>query len=50
MSDFWSRRKAAVVAEKAQDAAQVQERARAETVAELEVKTDEEILDELGLP
>ena len=50
MSDFWSRRKAAVAAEKAQDAAQVQERARAETVAELEVKTDEEILDELGLP
>jgi len=50
MSDFWSRRKAAVAAEKAQDAAQVQERARAETVAELEAKTDEEILDELGLP
>jgi len=50
MSDFWSRRKAAVAAEKAQDAAQAQERARAETVAELEAKTDEEILDELGLP
>jgi len=50
MSDFWSRRKAAVAAEKAQDAAQVQERAHAETVAELEAKTDEEILDELGLP
>ena len=50
MSDFWSRRKAAVAAEEAQDAAQVQERARAETVAELEAKTDEEILDELGLP
>jgi len=50
MSDFWSRRKAAVAAEKAQDAAHVQERARAETVEELEAKTDEEILDELGLP
>ena len=50
MSDFWSRRKAAVAAEEAQDAAQVQERARAETAAELEAKTDEEILDELGLP
>ena len=50
MSDFWSRRKAAVAAEEAQDAAEVQERARAETVAELEAKTDEEILEELGLP
>lgn len=50
MSDFWSRRKAAVAAEEAQDAAEVQERARAETAAELEAKTDEEILDELGLP
>ena len=50
MSDFWSRRKAAVAVEEAQDAAEVQERARAETAAELEAKTDEEILDELGLP
>ena len=50
MSDFWSRRKAAVAAEEAQDAAEVQERARAETAAELEAKTDEEILEELGLP
>ena len=50
MSDFWSRRKAAVAAEEAQDAAEVQERARAETAAELEAKTDEEILDELRLP
>ena len=50
MSDFWSRRKAAVAAEEAQDAAEVQERARAETAAELEAKTDEEILKELGLP
>ena len=50
MSDFWSRRKAAVAAEQAQDAAEVQERARAETAAELEAKTDEEILEELGLP
>lgn len=50
MSDFWSRRKAAVAAEEAQDSAEVQERARAETAAELEAKTDEEILDELGLP
>ena len=49
MSDFWSRRKAAVAAEEAQDAAEVQERALAETVAELEAKTDDEILDELGL-
>ena len=50
MSDFWSRRKAAVAAEEAKDAAETQERARAETTAELEAKTDEEILDELGLP
>jgi hypothetical protein len=50
MSDFWSRRKAAVAAEEAKDAAEVQERARAETAAELEAKTDEEILEELGLP
>ena len=50
MSDFWSRRKAAVAAEEAQDAAEVQERARAETAADLEAKTDEEILEELGLP
>ena len=50
MSDFWSRRKAAVAAEEAQDAAEVQERARAETYTELEAKTDEEILEELGLP
>ena len=50
MSDFWSRRKAAVAAEEAQDAAEVQDCARAETAAELEAKTDEEILEELGLP
>ena len=50
MSDFWSRRKAAVAAEEAQGAAEVQECAHAETVAELEAKTDEEILEELGLP
>ena len=50
MSDFWSRRKAAVAAEEAQDAAEVQVRARSETAAELEAKTDEEILEELGLP
>ena len=50
MSDFWSRRKAAVAAEEAQEAAEVQDCARAETAAELEAKTDEEILEELGLP
>jgi hypothetical protein len=50
MSNFWSRRKAAVAAEEAKDAAEVHERARAETAAELEAKTDEEILEELGLP
>jgi hypothetical protein len=50
MSNFWSRRKAAVAAEEAKDAAKVQERARDETAAELEAKTDEEILEELGLP
>lgn len=50
MSDFWSRRKAAVAAEEAKDAAEVQVRARSETAAELEAKTDEEILEELGLP
>ena len=50
MSDFWSRRKAAVAAEEAKDAAEVQVRARSESAAELEAKTDEEILEELGLP
>ena len=50
MSYFWSRRKAAVAAVEAQDAAEVQVRARSETAAELEAKTDEEILEELGLP
>ena len=50
MSDFWSRRKAAVAAEEAKDAAEVQVRARSETATELEAKTDEEILEELGLP
>ncbi|MBR9768480.1 MAG: DUF3306 domain-containing protein, partial [Rhodobacteraceae bacterium] len=50
MSDFWSRRKAAVAAEEAKDAAEVQMRARSETATELEAKTDEEILEELGLP
>ena len=50
MSDFWSRRKAAVAAEETKDAAEVQVRARSETAVELEAKTDEEILEELGLP
>lgn len=50
MSDFWSRRKAAVAAEDAKSAAEVKERARTEISAELEAKTDEEILEELGLP
>lgn len=50
MSDFWNRRKAAVAAEEAKNAVEIQERARSEMAAELEAKTDEEILEELGLP
>ena len=50
MSDFWNRRKAAVAAEEAKNAAEIQERARSEMASELEAKTDEEILEELGLP
>jgi hypothetical protein len=50
MSDFWSRRKAAVAAQEAKETRVAEERARVETVAELEAKTDAEILEDLGLP
>ena len=50
MSDFWSRRKAAVAAQEAKETRDAQDRARVETAAELEAKTDAEILEELGLP
>ncbi|WP_108258308.1 DUF3306 domain-containing protein [Mangrovicoccus ximenensis] len=50
MSDFWSRRRAAVEAEtRAEEAAQ-EELRRAETEAALDEKTDEELLEAAGLP
>ncbi len=50
MSDFWTRRKTAVEAEsRAEEAAQVAEE-RARRDATLAEKTDEELLEELGLP
>ncbi|MAC82424.1 MAG: hypothetical protein CML66_30725 [Rhodobacteraceae bacterium] len=50
MSDFWARRKAAVAAEtKAQDIALL-EAERAEVEATQAERTDEELLEELGLP
>ena len=50
MSDFWSRRKAAVAAQEAKETRDAEECARVETAAELEAKADAEILEELGLP
>ena len=52
--DFWTRRKRAVAAEKAAEAAAVEEAQAAEAVAVREAeaaeKTDAELLEELGLP
>ncbi|MEO1138522.1 MAG: DUF3306 domain-containing protein [Pseudomonadota bacterium] len=49
-SDFWSRRKAQVAAEQEAEAEAVEAAQLAEEHAVLENKSDEEILDELGLP
>ena len=49
-SDFWSRRKARVEAEAAEDAQALEDAEVRATQAKLEEKTDEEVLDELGLP
>lgn len=48
--DFWSRRRAAVAQQEAQEAAQQAEDAEAQARTELEAKSDAEILDELDLP
>ena len=49
-SDFWSRRKARVEAEAAEEAQALEDAEVRATQAKLEEKTDEEVLDELGLP
>lgn len=49
-SDFWSRRKARVEAEAAEDARQAEAEKTREAQRSLEEKTDEEVLEELGLP
>lgn len=49
-SDFWSRRKAAVEAEERAKEAAEEELLRAEQEAELAERSDEDILEELGLP
>ena len=49
-SDFWSRRKAKVEAEAQEDVRQTEEAEVKATQAALEEKSDEEILEELGLP
>ncbi len=48
--DFWSRRKARVREEAAADEHAVEARQRAERERELEARSDDEILQELGLP
>jgi len=48
--DFWSRRKARVREEEAADAHAVEARQRAGRERELEARSDDEILQELGLP
>lgn len=50
MSDFWSRRKAAVEAEQEADIRAEEARVVEEREAELAEKSDQEILEELGLP
>ena len=49
-SDFWSRRKARVEAEEAEEARKVEEAEIETRQKELEEKTDAEILEEFGLP
>ncbi len=49
-SDFWSRRKAAVQAEAEAERAEIEAQALAEHHAEIEEKTDAEILAEYNLP
>lgn len=50
MSDFWSRRKSAVKEEFEEERRQAEIRRASEIQGELDVKTDEEVLKELGLP
>lgn len=50
MSDFWSRRKSAVEAERRAEEEAAEAAVRAEREAALADRTDEEILEELGLP
>ncbi len=50
MSDFWSRRKSAVEAERRAEEEAAEAAARAEREAAQSERTDEEILEELGLP
>ncbi|WP_294622919.1 DUF3306 domain-containing protein [uncultured Roseovarius sp.] len=49
-SDFWSRRKAKVLEEQQDEMRASERREAAERDAELEAKTDEDVLEELGLP
>ena len=50
MSDFWSRRKSAVKEEFEEERRQAEIKRASEVQGELDVKTDEEVLKELGLP
>ncbi|MEK9814241.1 MAG: DUF3306 domain-containing protein, partial [Paracoccaceae bacterium] len=50
MSDFWSRRKSAVKEEFEEERRQAEIKRTSEIQDELDVKTDEEVLKELGLP
>ena len=50
MSDFWARRRAAVAEEEAAERVLVENEARAEREAVQSEKSDEELLQELGLP
>ena len=50
MSDFWSRRKSAVKEEFEEERRQADIKRASEIQDELDVKTDEEVLKELGLP
>ena len=48
--NFWSRRKARVLQEEAKEARAIEARQQAEREHELEARSDDEILQELGLP
>lgn len=50
MSDFWSRRREQVAAEEKAEALAREQAAREAELAALEEKSDEELLEELGLP